>query len=252
MSVHIQTTGARSPRYPRISLPQAIAHTQVLYDGVHRSVVGTDAAYRILGFSGKTGSSATALGAIRQFGLVDGLRGDLRISELALQILEPSDPSERSHAIARAAESPEVYKSVFDNFGGKLPSSDEAIRSFLIRNMSFSKTGANDCIDVLRETGKFAESALKDVLEYTGVAGPVVAETPDQQDSISNKVRFEVVAPAREHTSNKPEYQASEVFRMPLSSSSFAEIRIYGPFDSKSFDRLIAYMNLVRDTLSET
>ncbi len=143
---------ARSPRYPRISLVDAIIYARRLYDEAHRSRVDADTAARLMGFAGKSGASAVALGAIRQYGLVDGLRGDLQISDLALKILQPLSKEEEVQAKHEAAFKPEVFDLLSAHFEGSFPRSDEPIKAHLIRSMGFSQAGANDCVASLRKT----------------------------------------------------------------------------------------------------
>src|SRR4051812_23505010 len=85
----------RSPRAPKHSLQEAIGFAQAIYDAVHRSQIDSNTAFRLMGFAGKSGSSATALGSMRQFGLIEGLGEKTRITDLALKILEPASAFER-------------------------------------------------------------------------------------------------------------------------------------------------------------
>src|SRR5438552_19206228 len=90
MATDFEVGQSRSPRYPRYPLEAAIGYARRLYDGAHRSLVETSTAYKVMGFTGKTGASATALGAVRQYGLIEAPKGGVRISALGLQLLEPS------------------------------------------------------------------------------------------------------------------------------------------------------------------
>src|SRR5687767_518889 len=136
----------RSPRAPRRALNDALRYARVIYNAVHRSPIDSITAYKLMGFSGKSGSSATALGSVRQFGLVEGTGDKTRISNLALKVLEPASEAEHAHALAEAANVPEVFRAIFDRFERRIPPSDEPLRAFLIRELSFSPTGAKECI----------------------------------------------------------------------------------------------------------
>lgn len=243
MPVNVKSVGPRSPRYPRVSLDSAVQYATLLYHGVHRSVVDTNSAYKIMGFSGKTGASATAMGGVRQFGLVDGLRGDLKISSLALRILEPENEAEKVEALREASTNPEVFRRIIDHFDGSIPAADEAIRALLIRQLNFSPTGADDCISSLRETLAFV-GEMPSGAEFTNED----SEAPEPiEPATGAAARIESTGPMLEEKKDPDQ----ELIRVPLSSSSHAEIRISGQVTAEGMDRLIRYLELMKDVWAE-
>jgi hypothetical protein len=231
----------RSPRYPRISLDKAIGYVQKLYEGAHRTQLDADTAVRVMGFGNPSGASAIALGAVRQFGLVDGLRNNVQVSDLAMQILEPSSMSERSAAFQQAAKSPEVYKRVLEKFSGILPNSDDAVRSYLIRELSFSKAGADDCITAMRET-------LRSITNNVSEDESVDAFLPDD-------IPHELEIPASTKGSNLLKQAqgavSSEVIRIPLSRDCVVEMRFDGTITQASLVRLVQHIDLMKDVWAE-
>ena len=123
MAGEFDVSQGRSPRYPRFPLLASVNYARRLYDGAHRSTVDTLTAYRVMGFAGKSGASATALGATRQFGLVESANGGVRISDLGLSILQPSSDEEYSSALHQAAKQPQVFGQILSHFD-ELPRSD--------------------------------------------------------------------------------------------------------------------------------
>lgn len=221
----------------------ALDHAKSIYQGAHRSAISSDTAYKLMGFSGKTGSSAAALGAIRQFGLVDGLRGDLKISALALSIFEPESTFEYADAVEKAAFNPDIFQEISTQFGGRIPPADEPIRAFLIRNHDFSSAGANDCIAALRETllevERFTEVKVVDrsemVAENLARASDLGVQSPSIPNSdVEESVPYDANVPVR-------------VAKLPLSKESEAEIRITGKITAAGIDRLIAYLDVMKD-----
>jgi hypothetical protein len=252
MSTALEISKGRSPRYPRIPLQDAIVHARALYDGAHRSVISSDTAYRVMGFNGKNGSSATALGAVRQFGLVDGLRGDLRISNLALRLLEPSSREEYVIALKEAATQPEVFSELFSHFDGVIPKSDEPVRSYLIRSLNFSRSGADECIESLRRTLSDVE---KDV---PPASSPPAAELDGAGDGLSKNESVAVdvetlvshAIPARVSIP-EPSVVSSDFVRIPLTRNCVAELRFSGPISGDAVQRLIKYIELMKDVWAE-
>ncbi|RYG85520.1 MAG: hypothetical protein EON58_22900, partial [Alphaproteobacteria bacterium] len=169
----------RSPRYPRVNLTKAIDLIERLYKGAHQSRVDVDTAARVIGYSNSSsGAAAGSIGALRQFGLVDGLRGDLQVSDLAMRIIQPMNEQERLEAMREAAGRPEIFGSILGQFNGELPRSDEPVKAFLVRQQGFSQGGAEEVIATLRET----------------VAGlPSISPKAEERDSRSTEEREELV-----------------------------------------------------------
>lgn len=230
----------RSPRYPRHNLEKAIEMASKLFKGAHQSKIDVDSAARIIGYAGSSGGAAQgALGALRQYGLVDGLRGDVGVSDLAMRILQPMDDGERESAMAIAASKPEVFSKILNQFGGKLPGSDEPIRSYLIRQEGFSTSGAEEVIETLRET-------------LAALPQPNVAQenepVPQSQTSSSSA---EI-----EEATHKPPQAASqpavgELITLPLGQGCRAELLLIGEVTDASYARLIKHLELLREIAAE-
>lgn len=146
----------RSPSYPQMNLGKALDLAAKLYKGIHRASVGNREAQQIMGYAPKSGSALAALSALKRFGLLEGRDPHIKLTELALQILEPADARERAEGIAQAATKPEMFAEVLESFGGKMPA-DSAIRAKLVRDRAFTSAGADAFIRSFKETFSFAE-----------------------------------------------------------------------------------------------
>lgn len=245
MAANSEVLKARSPRYPRISLLTSVGYANQLYRGVHRNSVDSDTAYRVMGFGGKNGASATALGALRQFGLVTGLRGKLKVSDLALRIFEPSDRSEYLEAIQEAAKLPDIFADIHAHFPDGVPPSDDPVRSFLIRTRNFSRSGADDCINSLRAT--FSELEQEDG-GIPSLSPPAASATdPVAPSPIQATKPFELQNASLELQSPSP----FEFVRIPLTKDCTAELRFSGPISDQAVIRLLKYIELMKDVWAE-
>ncbi|MNQ76470.1 hypothetical protein D3C85_913130 [compost metagenome] len=146
----------RSPSYPQMNLGKALDLAAKLYKGIHRGSVGNAEAQQIMGYAPRSGSALAALSALKRFGLMEGRDPHIKLTELALQILEPSDARERADGIAQAATKPEMFAEVLESFGGRIPA-DSAIRAKLVRDRGFTSAGADAFIRSFKETFSFAE-----------------------------------------------------------------------------------------------
>lgn len=229
----------RSPRYPRHGLSKAIEMTRKLFEGAHQSKVDSDTAARVIGYSGSaSGAASSALGALRQFGLVDGLRGDVAVSDLAMRILQPMSPTEKDDAIREAVMKPEIFERIISQFGGKLPASDEPVRSFLIRQEGFSTGGAEELIDALRSSMAMIPS--KESAVFT-TSEPEVLEA----DPVPTATEIHI------SPTTPKGLGLGELISLPLGQNCRAELRLIGEVTEASYARLIKHLELLREIASE-
>jgi hypothetical protein len=225
---------SRSPRFPGRSLEEAATLAKKIYEGVHTSSVDSLTAYRLMGFSGKSGPSSIALGSVRQFGLIEGVGDKTKITSLALQILEPASERERSDALAAAARLPDVFSSIFQRFDGRIPSADEPVRAFLIRDLGFSKSGSDDCLQSLRATLRFVGDSAQAEPEPDG----------DQQDITREAQQTRVAGKSGNMVK-------SDVFRLPLTKSCVAELRFEGDLSERAVEVLQQHIELMKGIWAE-
>jgi hypothetical protein len=160
-------TGAkdRSPRYPNISLPDAIKMAQTLYEKEKRAFVPREVAVKAWGYNKLHGRSLTILASVAQYGLLGRQRGNVGISEDAFTILvAPHHSKERVDAIERCAKAPTVFNEILQKHPDDLPSDDTL--AWDLRKNGFTEQAAKTVIDCLRDTISFAKKELGD---YNGV-----------------------------------------------------------------------------------
>jgi hypothetical protein len=157
-----------------------------------------------------------------------------------MRILEPMNEQERADAIREAAMKPEIFDRIVNQFGGKLPGSDEPIRSFLIRTEGFSPSGADELIDTLRET----LSALPVVTEGNGGSpsfDPGSPPDPHHEPGGANES-----SPLRLSSA-----VVGELITLPLGQNCKAELRMVGEVTAASYGRLIKHLELLREIAAE-
>lgn len=224
----------RSPRAPRYSLSEAVKYVARIYDGVHRSAIDAGTAYQLMGFAGKSGTSATALGSVRQFGLVEGVGDRTRVTDLALRILEPASPDELHEALREALHQPAVFRSILERFEGRIPTANEPIRAFLIRDMGFGKQGAEDCISALR-------TSIKELGDVSSAAPDSEARADSQSQDTADAFQ------------SRPEKVSDthDLIRLPLTKDCSVELRFAGRVTTRAIDSLIRHIELMTDVWAE-
>jgi hypothetical protein len=158
----------RSPNYPGMSLPIAIERIAAIHQKEQHLEAPREVMAKHLGYNGINGSSLKALSALLKYGLLEKTAGDRRrVTDLALQILHPRDPTERSSAIRDAAFRPALFVEIAKEWPNGTPS-DANLRAYLIRR-NFAQDAIPEVIEIYRETIGLvtAESGL-----YAETSGP--------------------------------------------------------------------------------
>jgi hypothetical protein len=123
----------RSPRYPNADLEDAVLQISKVFSSDRRNPIDRLVAAKHMGYSSLNGSADKALAALMQYGLLEKVaKGEVCVSQVAVDILHPEAKNDRSDAISRAAYSPRVFAAIRERFpDGHF--SDESLKSFLIR-----------------------------------------------------------------------------------------------------------------------
>jgi hypothetical protein len=147
----------RSPSFPFISLPEALHRARELYDAERRNLVHPDVAVAHWGYSPRSSGGKQTIAALRAYGLLEDVRGDLRLTDRAQHILvrEPGTAG-RSDLLRQAALSPPVFSRLWERYGADLPS-DKSLRSYLVLELKFNENAVGDLLRSYRETLAFAE-----------------------------------------------------------------------------------------------
>ncbi|MDO9368040.1 MAG: hypothetical protein Q7T68_05670 [Sphingopyxis sp.] len=225
-------------------MTEAVEFVRRIYDGVHRSQIDSITALKLMGFSGKSGASAAALGSVRQYGLIEGIGDKTRVSELALGILEPASDTERLDSIREASKQPEVFRLLYDRFDGRIPTANEPLRAFLIRELGFSKNGADECIKSLRESmNQIGEPELANLPESAS------APTNNGDAIFSDARKSAIIA----ETAPTPQLPAGSQKRLsiPLTRECSAELTLVGVVSEKALLNLIRHIDLMKEVWAE-
>lgn len=157
----------RSPNFPGLSLEEAVESAREIFDKSRHAEIPREVVAKDLGYSGLTGRSVVILGALNQYGLVENTsKGQMKVSQLAADILHGYPESVRLEALYKAGREPSLFKAIFDKFDNHIPS-DNAVRSFLIQS-GFTNDGAEKALKTFLETNRFLE--IKGACESHGVA----------------------------------------------------------------------------------
>lgn len=167
----------RSPAYPAFDLEEAVSKAAALYEREYTSPASVEVASGAWGYSPHSSSGPQAIATLKQYGLIEeegrGPDRHVQVSQLALDILEPEEGTDRVEALQAAALSPQVFQEIADQFasGG----SDANIKAFLVRR-GFNSKAIPVIIRCYRGTEQFASLSERGKI---GSVGP--SQTPRSQ-----------------------------------------------------------------------
>lgn len=168
----------RSPNYPALTLEEAIVKIRQLYKSELRHPASVDTVIRDWGYRTVNGPAGLALGAVKRFGLTDdkgvGAARTIRVSDLAVNVLENPDDEEKVRAIQTAAFNPAIHRVMWEKFGYPLPS-DANLIWFLTQERSFTSSGAKEFIKTYKNT-----------IAYVNSFGPVKIQFQDPDGEIED------------------------------------------------------------------
>ena len=147
----------RSPRAPRFDLKLALSMARIFYDKEPTRSAPSEVAIEHWGYSSKSSSGPIALSTLRGFGLIEIHGDEIRLTELALYILQDgrAESPRRISSIRRAALYPKIHATVSEHYGGTIPS-DGTLRFYLLRDQGFTDKGADLFVKQFRATLAFA------------------------------------------------------------------------------------------------
>lgn len=233
---------ARSRNFPALGLGDAIKKAKEFYSKDGKAAVPSDVAVQAWGYKGINGASLRTLGAVRQYGLLDG-SGDkmVKLSARGLTIvLEPEDSAERATAISEAAMMPAMFKELRDQYPDGLPS-DAAMVSWLVRSHSFNEGSARDLIASYRATLALAGEGVK----RDTSAG-------HSRGDHSEGERNNPPPPPRGHQGRPPAPEAQHMeFTWPLSGDAVATLTVSKGLDPDDIETLTAYFEIAKKALGK-
>jgi hypothetical protein len=192
----------RSPGYPSDSLPEVIENARKIFSGDHRNPITRETAARHLGYAGVTGTSDRAMSAMMHFGLLARhSKGEIKVSDLAMEILFPPDDGAYLKAIRRAADSPDLFARIKEKFPEAQPS-EMSLRNYLTRE-GFNSSAVGPAIKSYLDTQQFVriEAASKSV----GGRQLAVVESAEVEPKAEAKQMLDTASEVETHDTEAPD-----------------------------------------------
>ncbi len=141
-------SGHRSPNCPQISFEEAILKGRKVYEKEQTHDAPKAAVAEDLGYSGLNGRALSMIGALRQYGILEGNSEALRVTEDAVAFYELDEGTERTEAMERMIFRPPFFDALRQTFPGT-PPSEATLKHHLIKE-GFLPRAAEDVVRVYR------------------------------------------------------------------------------------------------------
>jgi hypothetical protein len=223
----------RSPRYPSVSLKEAIEKVSELYNREGRNFVAREIAVKSWGYKSLHGAALGLIAAIGQYGLLEQNKGQVQISEDGWTIIEaPRNSAEYKEAVKRCAMAPTIFQELSEEYGDTLPSDDNL--KWNLQKRKFTVDASSTVIQVYRETMAFLKEANFD-------GAPESENTDTQAVTPANAGDF------RHSTLAGTKTPVTYTFPLPGKTASLTIVG--GEPNVKDIDLLIQFLNLFKASL---
>lgn len=156
----------RSPGYPNFSLREAVKRAERIFSADRRNPIDRENAAKHMGYSGISGAADKALATMMHFGLLERTgKGEVCISQSALDILHPQSESHRKQALNAAAYRPQLFATLLSRFPDG--ASEATLKSFLVRENFLDRaigpalSAYEDTCSYLKQEGAYESHGLQ-------------------------------------------------------------------------------------------
>lgn len=243
---------SNSPGYPNLSLPKAITAARKIFDADRRSPIDRVTAAKHIGYSGQSGASDKALASLAHYGLTEKTgKGEVRVSQLALDIIHPPQGSNPARFLLDAGMKPQIFKDIRTRFGAHV--SEEALKSFLVRE-NFQNVAIAPVMNAYYETCRFLE---QEKAFESGGSGADEGEESDLQgneagDQMTETETLEQPRPAATVVhETRAEAGEAEWMRNLVGRETKVRLLVTGDMGPKEIGRLIKLLEAQKAVLDD-
>ncbi len=228
----------RSPNYPNYDLGGAVGLIEKVYAKDGRNKVSRAALADHLGHESLSGPALGKIGALRAYGLIEGVGDELRVSEDAVSALKaPPGSGARKDALGRLALKPALFQMIQNDF--ETPPSMENLTFWLIKQ-GFSETAAEIAARSYLKTLDYVDS-LRGGSDAPNLSEDASRKAPPPMGNQNQKGgQFEALGGER------------ELITGLLSKTASFRLVVSGAVGVKEIERLIAKLELDKEILAES
>jgi len=146
----------KSPNAPAYSLQECQEDTRKIFRIEGQVPISRESIAEHLGLAAQSGPFNRKLSSLRQYGLLDPVGKDLRVSDLFLRIDHASDESDRRRSLREALGRPTIFQSLLGQYENSGLPSDINLTNQLVLKYRFTKKNAETVAKAFLESCRFA------------------------------------------------------------------------------------------------
>jgi hypothetical protein len=180
----------KSPNAPAYSLQECIEDARKIFRIESQVPISRESIADLLDLAAQSGPFNRKLSSLRQYGLLEPLGKDLRVSDLFLRIDHTLDETERRRALREALGRPTIFQGLLAHYEASGMPSDLNLTNQLILKHRFTKKNAETVAKAFLESCRFAgltqpRPVLPPVLPSRALPlPPPILSSPQLSDSI--------------------------------------------------------------------
>jgi hypothetical protein len=181
----------KSPNAPAYSLQECLEDTRRIFRIENQVPLSRESIAEHLSLASQSGPFNRKLSSLRQYGLLEALGKDLRVSDLFLHIDHAADDNERRRSLREALGRPAIFQSLlsqYENSGGGLPSDLNLTNQLLLKHR-FTKNNAETVAKAFLESARFA--GLTQPRSYHAPTPPLPFPTAPTESAKSHDLHLE-------------------------------------------------------------
>lgn len=240
----------RSPKYPQVSLREAIERVGKVYRAERTHKVDKEAVAKDLGYGSLNGGSISLIGTLKTYGFLQEDKEGVEVTGDAVTILRaPEGDPDRSEALLKAAFTPKVFAELRDAYGddpAELPS--DATMQYRLEKKGFLEKAAVEVIRTYRDNLEFVAA---EAVEYNG-ADDSIDELPTEVPEVQPRPTVDTQPPLAPPSATPPapvEQGSLKEYLHVFARDCEMRLLIDGVPTQEAIDRLIGYLELGKEDL---
>ncbi|HJY82888.1 MAG TPA: hypothetical protein VKK81_17610 [Candidatus Binatia bacterium] len=146
----------KSPNAPAYSLQECQEDTRKIFRAEGQVSISRESIAEHLGLAAQSGPFNRKLSSLRQYGLLDPMGKDLRVSDLFLRIDQATEESERRRGLREALGRPAIFQGLLAQYENSGMPSDLNLTNQLVIKYRFTKKNAETVAKAFLESCRFA------------------------------------------------------------------------------------------------
>ena len=151
-----KTTRAKSPNAPSYSLQECLEDTRKVFRIENQVATSRESIAEHIALAPQSGPFNRKLSSLRQYGLLEAIGKDLRVSDLYIRIEHATGETERCRALREALGRPTVFQRLLSQYEQTGLPSDINLTNQLIIKQRFTKKNAEVVSRAFLDSSRFA------------------------------------------------------------------------------------------------